>query len=82
MNGDACVVVNDQHVVLGLLRTRALNADADIPVERVMDPGPSTCRPSVTVDDMATYFREHECDSALTRTSDRVLIGLLRRADR
>src|SRR3954467_5038349 len=26
---DVCVVVNDEHVVLGLLRRRALDADAD-----------------------------------------------------
>ena len=81
MNRDLCVVVNDAHVVLGLLRTRALNADADALVETVMNPGPSTFRPSVTVDEMATYFREHELDSAVITTSGGVLIGLLRRAD-
>src|SRR5690242_14299462 len=52
-SSDVCVAVNDQHVVLGLLRARALSADADTPVETVMDPGPSTFRPSVTVDEMA-----------------------------
>src|SRR6266511_2652207 len=43
---DVCVVVNDEHVVLGLVRTPALNADADALAETVMDPGPSTFRPS------------------------------------
>jgi len=81
MNGNVCVVVNDQHVVLGLLRARALNAHAGALVETVMEPGPSTFRPSVPVDEMATYFREHELDSVVTTTSDGVLVGLLRRKD-
>jgi Mg/Co/Ni transporter MgtE len=80
-NADVCVVVNDQHVVLGLLRSRALNADADVPVETVMDSGPSTFRPSAPVAEMENYFREHDLDSALITTSDGVLIGLLRQAD-
>jgi len=81
MRSDVCVVVNDEHVVLGLLRTRALNADADALVETVMDPGPSTFRPSVPIAEMGTYFREHELDCAAITTSGGVLIGLLRRAD-
>jgi len=80
MGSDVCVVVNDAHVVLGLLRARALKAHADAPVETVMESGPSTFRPSVPVDEMATYFREHELNSAVITTSDAVLIGLLRRA--
>jgi Mg/Co/Ni transporter MgtE len=80
-SSDVCVVVNDQDVVLGLLGTRALNADADAVAETVMEPGPSTFRPSVTVDEMTTYFRDHDLDRAVITTSDGVLVGLLRRPD-
>src|SRR4051794_23062932 len=74
-SSDVCVVVNDQHVVLGLPHTRVLNTDADALVETVMDLGPSTFRPSVPVAEMATYFREHELNGALITTSGGVLIG-------
>ncbi|HME67447.1 MAG TPA: hypothetical protein VKG61_21345, partial [Streptosporangiaceae bacterium] len=46
---DACVVVSQDRVVLGLLRAKELQADPQLLVERVMRPGPSTYRPFVSV---------------------------------
>src|SRR5919109_3777759 len=52
---DACVVVNEERIVFGLLRERELTRGdgADGPVERSMLAGPSTFRPNVPIDEMA-----------------------------
>src|SRR6266581_292094 len=50
---EACVVVNDESVVLGLLRTRELGEDPDQMIEQAMRPGPSTFRPFVPIQEMA-----------------------------
>src|ERR1043165_9198211 len=39
---DACAVVNEQRVVLGLLREKELAGDPASTVEKAMRPGPST----------------------------------------
>jgi Mg/Co/Ni transporter MgtE len=77
--GDVCVVVNEQRVVLGLLCERDVGADSDARVEDVMEPGPSTFRPSVPLKEMQQYFAKHDLSSAPITTSDGVLLGLLRR---
>ena len=80
---DACVVVNDERVVFGLLRERELTrgeAD-DGPVEWFMRSGPSTFRPNVPVVEMAAFMTEHELASSPITTSDGRLVGLLRRED-
>lgn len=75
------MVVNDQRVVLGLLRAAELAAASEGPVEAVMRPGPSTFRPHVPITEMAHYMIEHELVSAPVTTSDGRLVGLLRRDD-
>ena len=80
---DACVVVNEERVVFGLLRERELNAshDDDEPIEHVMRPGPSTFRPNVAIEEMAAFMTEHDLVSSPITSSDGRLIGLLRRDD-
>jgi Mg/Co/Ni transporter MgtE len=80
---DACVVVNEQRVVFGLLRERELNraTEQDGRVERFMRPGPSTFRPNVPIEEMAAYMTEHDLVSSPITSSDGRLIGLLRRDD-
>src|SRR5207237_10028994 len=79
---NVCVVVNEQHVVLGLLREQQLQAGEDgAPAESVMRPGPSTFRPNVPIHEMANFMIEHDLESAPVTTSDVRLAGLLRRAD-
>ena len=41
--------------------------------------GPSTFRPSVSLDEMKEYFGKHDLASAPITTPDGVLLGLLRR---
>ncbi|MBI3107214.1 MAG: CBS domain-containing protein [Candidatus Rokubacteria bacterium] len=78
---DACVVVNEEQVVLGLLRSKELEADTDLSVEEAMRPGPSTFRPFVSIDAMVKFMTEHGVESSPVTTSDGRLVGLLRRQD-
>ena len=78
---DACVVVSQDRIVLGLLRAKELGADPDLPVEQVMRPGPSTYRPFVSVEDMRRTMIERNMDSSPVTTSDGKLVGLVRKQD-
>jgi CBS domain-containing protein len=78
---NACVVVNTEKVVLGLLRSKQLAGGDDERVEDVMRPGPGTFRPNVPIDEMARYMIEHDLESAPVTTPDGKLVGMLRRRD-
>jgi CBS-domain-containing membrane protein len=78
---DACVVVNKERVVLGLLREKELSSDPGATVERVMRSGPTTFRPDVPVGKMADRMRERGAHTVLVTTSDGRLVGLLYRDD-
>jgi len=78
---DACVVVNDERVVLGLLREAQLDRDGGEPIERVMRPGPSTFRPHVPIVEMARFMVAHDLPTSPITSSDGRLIGVLRRED-
>ena len=78
---DAAVVINSERVVLGLLRAKELDLDPDQQVSQAMRPGPSTFRPYVLADEMATYIRDHELENVVITTSDGRLVGLLRKED-
>ncbi len=74
---DTCVVVNDERVVLGLLRSEQLARGHDESVEAVMRPGPSTFRPYIPIEDIAHHMIHHELTSSPITTSDGRLVGLL-----
>jgi CBS domain-containing protein len=78
---DAAVVVNDERVVLGLLRARELAGDGDQLISEAMRPGPSTFRPYVLAEEMARMMLDHKRQSAPITTSDGRLVGLLLRKD-
>jgi len=78
---DACVVLNEERVVFGLLRSKELEASPDLRIEEAMRPGPSTFRPFVSIEEMAAFMTEHDLDSSPITTSDGRLVGLLRRQD-
>jgi CBS domain-containing protein len=68
-------------VVLGLLRAGELGAGPDLVVEKVMRPGPSTYRPSVSVEAMRLIMIDRKLASSPVTTSDGRLVGLVRRQD-
>jgi predicted transcriptional regulator len=78
---DACVVVSENRVVLGLMRAKELQADPDLLVERVMRPGPSTYRPFVSVEEMRHTMIDRSLESSPVTTSDGKLVGLVRKED-
>lgn len=78
---DACVVVNDERVVLGLLRAEELAKGHEERVEEVMRPGPSTFRPHVSIEDIAKFMVAHDLPNCPITTSDGRLVGLLRSDD-
>jgi Mg/Co/Ni transporter MgtE len=77
----ACVVVNAERVVLGLLRAKELAADPSLRIEQAMRPGPSTFRPHTSITELARFMVEHDVDSSPVTTSDGRLVGLLLRRD-
>lgn len=78
---DACVVVSGDRVVLGLLRAAQLSADPGLPAEQAMRPGPSTYRPSVSVEEMRRIMLDRGLESSPVTTADGRLVGLVRRQD-
>jgi len=78
---NACVVVNEERVVLGLLRAEELQKGHDEQVQRVMRPGPSTFRPHVPLDDILKFMVAHDLFNTPITTSDGKLVGLIRRED-
>ena len=78
---DACVVVSEKQVVLGLLRASELQADPRLLVNQAMRPGPSTYRPSVSVEAMRRTMTGRNLESSPVTTSDGRLVGLVRKKD-
>jgi Mg/Co/Ni transporter MgtE len=78
---DICVVVNEEQVVLGLLRERGLAADPDATAEQVMRPGPVTYRPDALAAEVAERMKQRGVGGVLITRSNGTLIGWLRRDD-
>jgi CBS domain-containing protein len=78
---DACVVVSQDRVVLGLLRAKELQGDPQLPIDRVMRPGPSTYRPFVTVAEMRQIMIDRKLPNSPVTTADGKLVGLVRQQD-
>ena len=78
---DACVVVNKERVVLGLLREKEMTPDPGVEVEQVMRNGPTTTRPDEPVEKMAKRMRERGARTILVTTSGGRLVGVLYRDD-
>ena len=78
---DVCVVLDDDAVVLGLLASDALRADATTIAEDAMREAPSTYRPHVALEKIVEALEGRSRASVLITTSAGRLVGLLRRQD-
>lgn len=78
---DTCIVVNEECVVLGRVRSAALAANPTAPVEQVMESGPTTVRPDARLSDVVERMRDKHVRSMVVTTSDGRLVGGLRRDD-
>ena len=74
-----CAVVNQQGVVLGLLREDAWEKDPALPAEKVMKPGPTTLRPSYLVDHAVELLVKRNQNAILVTSSDGRLMGVFKR---
>lgn len=72
-----CVVVR-AGVVLGVV---AGDVDRSKTAAEVMQPGPSTFRPSVPREELAAWLDDHDRDFTILTTLDGCLVGTVRRAD-
>jgi rhodanese-related sulfurtransferase len=76
---NTCVVVNDQMVVLGLLRAIDLErANQGWPAEEVMERDPVTCRLNTPVEAAAAEMRARREEGVVVTGTDGKLYGLLK----
>jgi predicted transcriptional regulator len=78
---DLCPVVNQQQVVVGLLRGDALGKDADARVGDAMELGPKTLRPSNPVEKLLESRANQGVKTWVVTTSHGKLLGLVIRTD-
>ncbi len=76
-----CVVVDDDEVVLGVVREEVAGLPGETLVDDVLQPGPATARPSITADELARNLDEDGRPHILITTLEGRLLGLIRRAD-
>lgn len=76
------LVLSPDEVLLGRVRRSALQtADHGAGIEPFMEPGPSTIRPHLTVDELHQRLARSEVKTLLVTTLAGVLLGALRRDD-
>lgn len=79
---NVCVVVNDQDIALGLLRSNAFDrANPTWTAEEAMERDPLTYRLNEPIDRVAESLRNHYVDSGLVTTTDSKLFGLIKLED-
>jgi rhodanese-related sulfurtransferase len=76
-----CVVVDDDDVVLGLVRREVRQLPADTPVSDVMQPAPPTVRPSITATELAKSMDKDHRTYVLVSLLDGTLLGIIQRED-
>jgi CBS domain-containing protein len=78
---DSCVVVFEDRIALGLLRSEALEADPQNTAEQAMEIGPRTYRLDAPLEKAMQYMQNKGVDSVLVTNSDGKLFGMLKRED-
>ncbi len=74
---DACIVVDDHHIVLGRVRGRALEGDPNVSMEDVMRSGPSTIRPDTSLESVVQTLRDGNVTNTLVTDPAGRLIGTI-----
>jgi rhodanese-related sulfurtransferase len=76
------LVLSPGGVLLGRVRRSALeNVAGDAPIEPLLESGPSTIRPHVTVEELRRRFESSEVRTLLVTRPDGTLFGVVRRSD-
>jgi rhodanese-related sulfurtransferase len=76
-----CAVVDDEQVVLGIVRQDAGALGDTTPVRAVMQPAPPSVRPNVTAADLAVDMDKDHRGFVLVSTSHGRLIGIIATSD-
>lgn len=76
-----CAVINQDLVVLGRVRRRAIEEHPHASVRQAMENGPPTYRPSMLASELRELMQAGGYDSAFVTDSDGHLIGLVNRLD-
>jgi Mg/Co/Ni transporter MgtE len=75
------LVLSSSRVLVGRLRSSALDVPPETPVVQRMEAGPSTVRPDTPADQLAERLREKDLKTALVTIPEGQLIGVVRRED-
>ena len=78
---DVAIVLNDDRIVLGVLRPETAALDPKTKVIDAVQPGPSTFRPSMTIRELVEYFEKSDESRAIITNNGGEWIGLIRRED-
>jgi len=77
-----CLVLSDRRIVLGRVRRSSIaDAQADIAVDSVMEPGPSTVRFDTHVRDLVKRLAGKDLKTAIVTTPSGCLVGVFHRKD-
>ncbi len=76
---DYCVVLNNRDIVLGRLREKDVKGEPDEPVERVMEPGPTTVRPTESAKGLLERMRKRNVPAVIVTTKRGRLLGVASR---
>jgi len=72
---DYCVVLNEHDIVLGRMRARNVQGPPDEPVERVMEPGPTTIRPKEPAKALLERMKKRKVPAVICTTKNGRLLG-------
>ena len=78
---DVCIVTNDDGIVLGRLRRRALSSDRGRAVHEVMESGPTTTRADAWLEGLVPRLHSADVRSMLITTPEGRLLGVVYRKD-
>lgn len=73
---DYCVVLNEHDIVLGRMRKKNVVGPMDSPVERVMEPGPTTVRGTEPAGALLERMLKRKVPAVLVTTKKGQLIGV------
>jgi rhodanese-related sulfurtransferase len=77
--GDAprVVVLGDDRIVLGVVRSEALDLDAETPIETVLQPAPPSVRPSIPLDELAESMHKDGRSYVIVSHLDGTFVGVI-----
>jgi predicted transcriptional regulator len=73
-----CPVLSEDGVLLGVFAPLNGSIEPSTPVKNVMDPAPTTVRPSVSIDNAIKQLAKNKAEELLVTSSDGKLLGMFR----